>query len=405
MDDPRRFSPDDEQNPRPVHVVWELTMKCDHACAHCGSRAAQARPDELRGEALFAVARQLAAAGSREVTLIGGEAYLHPDCLPLVGLLHRLGLRVTMQTGGRAITPALAQALKAQGLHSMGISIDGLAPVHDRLRASPGSHRAAMAAVVAARQAGLLVSANTQVNRLNADQLPALAEELRQGGVLAWRVQLTVPMGRAADHPDWILEPWRILDVIDTLGELKAEAARRCRDAGRPITEMFNIMASNNIGYYGPWETVLRSRPGGPAWQWRGCQAGRTVLGIESDGTAKACPSLPTLPYASGTLREQPLEDIWEGSAAMRFARDRDASELWGFCATCEHAETCRGGCSFTAHCTLGRRGNNPFCYHRAAALRDQGRRERLVPVEAAGGKPYDYGRFTIVEEPWSDGS
>ncbi|MBM4393661.1 MAG: radical SAM/SPASM domain-containing protein, partial [Deltaproteobacteria bacterium] len=50
---------------------------------------------------------------------------------------------------------------------------------------------------------------------------------------------------------------------------------------------------------------------------------------------------------------------------------------------------------------TLGRRGNNPFCYHRAATLKKRGRRERLVRVEAAAGEPYDFGRFEIIEEDW----
>jgi hypothetical protein len=27
--------------------VWELTLRCDLSCHHCGSRAGQARPDEL----------------------------------------------------------------------------------------------------------------------------------------------------------------------------------------------------------------------------------------------------------------------------------------------------------------------------------------------------------------------
>ena len=32
---------------RPIYVVWELTLACDHACAHCGSRAGKAREREL----------------------------------------------------------------------------------------------------------------------------------------------------------------------------------------------------------------------------------------------------------------------------------------------------------------------------------------------------------------------
>jgi len=88
---------------------------------------------------------------------------------------------------------------------------------------------------------------------------------------------------------------------------------------------------------------------------------------------------------------------------ALAFARTDDrVSELWGFCKTCMYADICKGGCTFTAHTTLGRRGNNPFCYHRAATLKKRGLRERLVHRERAGGQPYDFGRFELVEEPWS---
>ena len=32
---------------RPIYAVWEITLRCDLACRHCGSRAGRARPDEL----------------------------------------------------------------------------------------------------------------------------------------------------------------------------------------------------------------------------------------------------------------------------------------------------------------------------------------------------------------------
>ncbi|MGZ5971002.1 MAG: hypothetical protein ACXWP4_25205, partial [Polyangiales bacterium] len=35
---------------RPIYAVWELTLACDLACRHCGSRAGRARPDELSTE-------------------------------------------------------------------------------------------------------------------------------------------------------------------------------------------------------------------------------------------------------------------------------------------------------------------------------------------------------------------
>ncbi len=32
---------------RPIYAVWEITLRCDLACRHCGSRAGRERPDEL----------------------------------------------------------------------------------------------------------------------------------------------------------------------------------------------------------------------------------------------------------------------------------------------------------------------------------------------------------------------
>lgn len=137
---------------------------------------------------------------------------------------------------------------------------------------------------------------------------------------------------------------------------------------------------------------------------FQGCIAGVFSIGIESDGTIKACPTLPTAAYSGGNVRDARIEDVWAQADALRFVRERGTRELWGFCKTCYYADACRGGCSWTAHTTLGRRGNNPFCYHRVVELRKRGLRERLVPVERAPNLPYDHGRFEIVEEPWPAG-
>ncbi len=393
----RARRPEDGDAPKPLSAVWELTMKCDQACDHCGTRAGPTpRPSELSTEEVFEVGRALVRLGCRETVLIGGEAYLRRDIHEIVRFLADLGLRVTMQTGGRTLGIERAKALKCAGMAAIGVSVDGPASVHDRLRGNLGSHRAAIAALDAAREAGLIITANSQVNRLNFTRLREMYTELRAHGIQAWQVQLTVPMGRAADRPEWILEPWAVIDVIDTLAELQLEAV------AEPATEIpFNIVCGNNLGYFGPHEVVMRSRPGGAIEHWGGCQAGIDVIGIESDGTVKGCPSLPTAPYAGGNVRDMSLEQIWAHAEAVRFARDRSLDELWGFCKTCYYADVCRGGCSWMAHCTLGRRGNNPFCYHRATELKKRGLRERLVPVERAPDLPYDHGRFVTVEEPW----
>ena len=397
----RALRPTDLDRPRPIYVVWETTLRCDHACAHCGSRAGDARPDELSTEELLGVADSLIRLGAREVTLIGGEAYLRGDCYRLISHLRDGGIRVTMQTGGRGLTADRARKLKEAGLAAIGVSVDGPPEAHDELRASPGSHAAALAGIAHARAAGMIVTSNTQVNRLNMHALRETAAELQAAGVAVWRAQLTAPMGRAADEPDWILQPWMILEVIDTLAEIQHECLAAAERRNIPAERAFHVRLGNNMGYYGPHERLLRARPNSGEAHWQSCGAGKFVMGIESDGTIKGCPSLPTGPYDGGNVRELSLEQIWEHSDVIAFTRDRTLDELWGFCKGCYYAEVCRAGCSFTSHTTLGRRGNMPFCYYRASQLRKQGLRERLVHKVRAAGDPYDFGRFELAVEAW----
>jgi MoaA/NifB/PqqE/SkfB family radical SAM enzyme len=87
-----------------VYVVWELTLRCDHACHHCGSRAATARDGELSTAEALSVVGQLGAMGTYEVTLIGGEAYLRDDWDEIARAIVAGGMRCSMTTGGRGMT-------------------------------------------------------------------------------------------------------------------------------------------------------------------------------------------------------------------------------------------------------------------------------------------------------------
>ena len=396
---PRRLTEDDYKNPKPVYAVWEITMRCDHACAHCGSRAEFARPDELSTEELLDVANQLIRIGTREVTLIGGEAYLRSDVYTLVEHLTQGGIHVSMQTGGLGLTDRRIKKLKQAGLRGIGVSIDGPEDAHDTLRDRVGSFKAGMAAIKRASDHGFTVTSNTQINQLTKDRLLETADILEAAGVRIWRSQITVPMGRAADRPEWLLQPYEVVEVIDTLAEAKTKILERAHREGKDLKKVMNITLGNNIGYFGPHEELLRSYPGVVSRVWNGCQAGRFTLGIESDGRIKGCPSLPTAPYIGGNIRDLTLEQLWNDTPELRFVRDRGTEELWGHCKTCYYGEICRGGCSFTTHCFFGTRGNNPHCYYRASKLKKQGRRERVRQIKQAEGLPYDFGAFEIIEE------
>jgi radical SAM protein with 4Fe4S-binding SPASM domain len=372
-----------------IYVVWEVTLRCDLACKHCGSRAGKARQDELTTDEALDVVRQVAEMGAREVTLIGGEAYLRDDWHVIARAIREHGMQCTMTTGGRGMTRERAWLAKDVGLDNVSVSIDGIGATHDTQRGLAGSFDAAVAAIENLESVGVPVTVNTQVNKISFGELDRVLDLLIAHRMHAWQVQLTVPMGRAADRPEWLLQPDDLLEVIPKIADL----AVRGRKHG------VLIWPGNNIGYFGPHEGILRGRGAPSDMHWSSCSAGKHTLGIESDGAIKGCPSLPTTSYVGGNVRERTIREIWDGAKELRYTRDRTVEDLWGFCRDCYYADECRAGCTWTSHVFFGKPGNNPYCHHRALERQREGLRERLVRVEAPPGAPFDHGRFDIVVE------
>ncbi|MEB3179155.1 MAG: nif11-class peptide radical SAM maturase 3 [Nostocaceae cyanobacterium] len=381
------------------YAVWEITLKCNLACSHCGSRAGHTRTKELSTEEALDLVKQLADVGITEVTLIGGEAFLRPDWLEIAKAITDAGMLCGMTTGGFGITLDTAKRMKEAGISVVSVSVDGLEATHDKLRGKPGSWQWAFKTMSHLKAAGIPFGCNTQINRLSAPEFPSIYEHIRNAGAFAWQIQLTVPMGNAADNSEILLQPYELLDIYPMIARVAQRAAK----------EGVKVQPGNNIGYYGPYERLLR---GGDAWSfWQGCSAGLSALGIEADGAIKGCPSLPTSAYTGGNIRDYDLRTIIEETEELRFnlgaGTPKGTEHLWGFCKSCEFAELCRGGCSWTAHVFFDKRGNNPYCHHRALTQTKQGIRERVVLKREASGKPFDNGEFALIEEaidtPWID--
>lgn len=370
------------------HVVWELTLACDQKCLHCGSRGGKPRRDELSTAEALDLVDAIADLGAMEVTLIGGEAYLRRDWSTIAAAVVRRGMQCSMVTGGRHFDAGRAAEAAAAGINNVSLSLDGIGATHDQQR-GPGSFAAALGALRHLRAAGVHTSCNTQISRASMPELPALLDLLVAEGAGAWLLALAVPMGRAADHPGRILQPLDLLELMPLLADL----ALRGDAAG------VQLWPGDNLGYFGPFEHVLRGR----LWRgrpWNGCGAGTVTLGIESDGTVKGCSALPRDAYAAGNIRETPLRQLWEQAPALSFNRERTGADLGGFCRSCYYADACLAGCTWTTHVVRGERGDNPYCHHRVLTLGQQGVHEVLVPLTAAPGLPFDQGEWQIERRP-----
>jgi radical SAM protein with 4Fe4S-binding SPASM domain len=316
------------------------------------------------------VVDQLGALGAEEVAIHGGEAYLRKDWLEIVRAVRERGMRCSMVTGGRGLTPSVAKQAAQAGLGPVSVSIDGTAEVHDALRGLRGSHESALKALGNLSNEGIAVACNTQINRRNLNQLPAIGELLLPFHVYAWQVQMMVPMGRAAEQDELWLQPYETLELLPRVAEIRQWGDEHSVE----------ICAGDNIGYYGPHEAVIRKHKKTKD-HWTGCGAGVGVIGLEAHGDVKGCSIQGSAEFTAGNVKEHALADLWHSAPELTRMRKGGTAqgELWGFCATCYYAPDCKGGCPWTAASVMGRRGNNPYCHHRALELEKAGLRERLV--------------------------
>jgi radical SAM protein with 4Fe4S-binding SPASM domain len=308
----------------PHSLVWEITARCDLSCAHCynvwGARGVSA-PCELDHDGAARVLERLVHHRQRirALTLTGGEPLLHGALEELVGMARRALPRVqlTVSTNGQRLDGARARGLRTAGIDAIQITLLSTDPVvHDSMVGVPGAQRRTMAAIAAAREAGLGVAVFFVATARNIETwvgTAKLAVSLGADVVVFNRFQ---PGGRALD--DWrALTPSRdqIMRAIDQIDELSRQVAVRL---GTPIPPCERRVVRHD--------------------EIMACPIGTTAAypAITPDGQLRPCNHCPEV---AGSLLEHPLEEL------LAEAPCAAPDELPLECLDCHHARACRGGC------------------------------------------------------------
>jgi radical SAM protein with 4Fe4S-binding SPASM domain len=365
--------------------VWELTLRCNLSCRHCGSRAGKARDDELTLPEALKLAEQLAELKCRFMTLSGGEPLLRRDWALIAEKLVELGITTGMISNGILWNDDIAATVKTVGLESVAFSVDGFEEAHEYQRRVKGQWHQVLRAIDNAVGKGIRVSVVTTINKRNLPELEQLRELLREHGVGRWQVQFGTPTGNMADNRGLVMDPKDLLHAIPLI-------AGMCRDGQLP-----KVYPGHDVGYYGEPEESLRD-PKATIPFWTGCSAGCSVIGIESNGNIKGCLSLPSRlneedAFSEGNIRNQSLRDIWFRKGAFAYNRDHSFETLGGFCKTCDYAEICRGGCTWSCYAEGKFVRDNPYCYWRQ--WKEQ---EARAAGAAPAGPEDDKVRLPVVE-------
>ena len=259
--------------PVPLAVNLLLTYRCNLRCAYC--EVWRQPPAELDTNAVCRLIDELAAAGTERLGLGGGEPMLRRDVGAVIDHAKSRGLTVSMVSNGLQIPERIGELA---GLDFLAISLDGAEAVHDAVRGK-GSYAKAVAAIAAARDAGIDVWTTTVLTRRNVAQVPetvALAQHL---GVRATFLPVMTE-GLAARNADE-LKP----DGAEFVAALDWLIAER-RRPGSPVAVSEDLLRF----YRTRWGSAgTAPRPGA----WHGgelaCRAGRLFCSISPDGKLYPC--------------------------------------------------------------------------------------------------------------------
>lgn len=328
-------------------AVWEITLKCNIHCLHCGSSAnTRTRKDELTTDEALDLIEQLADLGCRRVVLSGGEPFLRKDWAVLALRIRDLGMNVTFISNGYVVNNDIVDILKNINPSGVGFSLDGgCAETHDYIRGKNGVFYRCIKALNLTSKAGLYSSAVTSVHKKNIGELNQILELLIENGVRAWQIQTATPQGRMPRE--------LALDEDEFYSLAKYIAETRIK-----YKNIIDIFEADCIGYYSVLSKDLYYK------NWQGCQAGMRVIGIESDGTIKGCLSLHGKEFEEGNIRENSLAEIWNNKNNFKLNRRFSPDKLKGICKECKWGSICRGGCSEKASSYTGTRFESPFCLY-----------------------------------------
>ena len=310
---------------QPKFVVWELTLACNLKCKHCASSAGSKRNEELTTVEAFDLIDQLKLAGTECIFLSGGEPTLREDFYDIANKIESSNITYGFVTNG--LTELDIGFFNRHPPFAIGVSVDGTEKTHNGIRGLSDAFNRTWSLIRELVKNELPVCIVTAVSKYNFHDLKRIELDILFNKVGAWQLQMVIPQGRM-EHP-FTIEEQEYYDLCKFIAKEKLE-----------LEGTVNIVAADNLGYYGSLEGELHTNP------WLGCPAGKGVVGIESNGNIKPCLSIIHPKAIVGNIRENKFSEIWNNDENFSFFRDYNGTE--GLCENCNKSNDCKGGCSAT---------------------------------------------------------
>ena len=338
--------------PGPV-VIWNLIRRCNLTCKHCYSISADHDYEgELSTQEVFTVMDDLKTFRVPVLILSGGEPLLRPDLFEIAARAKAMRFYVGLSTNGTLIDKLMADRVVAAGFDYVGISLDGIGATHDKFRRLEGAFDRSLAAVRHLRERGLKVGLRFTMTDMNAHDLPAMLQLLREEQLDKLYFSHLNYAGRGNIHRARDAQFAATRDALDLL----FDTAWRAAQAGEP-TEF--VTGNNDAdGVYlqlwvrrnlPQWESAVREH----LEAWGGNSSGVNVANIDNLGQVH--PDTMWWHHSLGDLRQRRFSEIWQDvSTPLMAGLKAHPRAVGGRCGACAHLSICNGSSRVRAEQVTG---------------------------------------------------
>ena len=341
----------------PFIVIWEVTRACALKCLHCRAEAQyKADPRQLSFEEGKRLIDQISELDNPLFVFTGGDPLMRPDLFELARYAiedRKLPVSMTPSATPKVTREAIRKA-KEVGLSRWAFSLDGsCADIHDHFRGTKGSFDLTMKGIEYLKELQIPIQVNTTVSRYNLEDLPAIAERVKEMGAVLWSVFFLIPTGRGMEKDMITADEHE--EVMRWLTEIQSKMPYGVKATEAPHYRRVFLQEKRKLGESFPVNGPKREDLLGRAP--KGVNDGDGFVFISHIGDVYPSGFLPVV---CGNIREQTLGDIYRNSPVMKELRDR--SLLKGKCGMCEFKEIC-GGSRARAYAVTGDYlESDPYC-------------------------------------------
>lgn len=338
--------------PLPESVTIFMTHACNLRCKMCGQWGEKGATrfenrefvsHTLSRDELRSLVDELAR-HKTNITLFGGEPFLHRDCIETIRHIKSRGLHCLVITNG-SLLRSVADELVQSGLDELNLSLDGNGTMHDDIRGIDGLFNRIADGIAAVNEARVkygttrpLVNLQCTIMKDNYQRLPELIAAARRfkahsltfhhlihlnDSVYAAqqaRMDRDLPGTSSHGWAGFVFEHGMDAELLVTAIHGLTSSAHEI-----PVTVYPNLSADDIRLYYADPSRVP------PGYSPR-CLSPWIVGYVFPDGTVRPCLNLD---YAFGSIRTSSFHDAWNSPAAIRYRRALKHNKLFPACARC----------------------------------------------------------------------